>query len=260
MAHQWYGARYYDPKISVWLSVDPLAHEYPSLSSYVFSGNSPLNIIDPDGMQLTKFENAETGETVEVDDGMDQTVTVSQADWATSKQYAKTEKGNSPSQAYNQFIEANEGTAVPTETDGGIIKDKELFQGFMEFKAATEKVEVSAFSVSDKSASDSFVINPWIGNSSEKSVNDKREVLKYGYVVDNINGMYHTHPGKYSSGAPSWDDSRSSSINRIPNYSVGSDGKWWKAYDNMPYWQWNTPKKNTNPPMIGFGSKLKTRP
>jgi RHS repeat-associated protein len=24
-----YGARYYDPKVSVWLSVDPLAHQYP---------------------------------------------------------------------------------------------------------------------------------------------------------------------------------------------------------------------------------------
>lgn len=46
----YYGARYYDPKVSVWLSVDPLAHEYPSLSPYAFTDNNPVNLIDPTGM------------------------------------------------------------------------------------------------------------------------------------------------------------------------------------------------------------------
>ena len=48
----YYGARYYDPKISVWLSMDPLAHEYQSLSPYVFVANSPVNAIDPDGRRI----------------------------------------------------------------------------------------------------------------------------------------------------------------------------------------------------------------
>ncbi len=45
----YYGARYYDPKISVWLSVDPLAHKYPSLSPYNFTENNPIMLLDPDG-------------------------------------------------------------------------------------------------------------------------------------------------------------------------------------------------------------------
>lgn len=45
----YYGARYYDPTISVWLSVDPLANQYPNLSPYVFVANNPLNLVDPDG-------------------------------------------------------------------------------------------------------------------------------------------------------------------------------------------------------------------
>jgi RHS repeat-associated protein len=48
----YYGARYYDPKVSVWLSVDPLAHEYPGLSPYNFVANNPLIFIDPDGMSI----------------------------------------------------------------------------------------------------------------------------------------------------------------------------------------------------------------
>jgi len=47
----YYGARYYDPKVSVWLSVDPLASKYPNSSPYVFVANNPINLIDPDGMK-----------------------------------------------------------------------------------------------------------------------------------------------------------------------------------------------------------------
>ncbi len=47
----YYGARYYDPKISVWLSVDPLADEYPSLSPYNFVANNPIMLIDPTGLE-----------------------------------------------------------------------------------------------------------------------------------------------------------------------------------------------------------------
>jgi len=45
----YYGARYYDPKTSVWLSVDPLAEKYPNVDSYVYCHNNPVNMIDPDG-------------------------------------------------------------------------------------------------------------------------------------------------------------------------------------------------------------------
>ena len=35
-----------------WLSVDPLAADYPSLSPYVFVANNPTNAIDPDGRKI----------------------------------------------------------------------------------------------------------------------------------------------------------------------------------------------------------------
>lgn len=48
----YYGARYYDPKISIWLSVDPLAEKYPNVSPYVYCLNNPINAIDPDGRDV----------------------------------------------------------------------------------------------------------------------------------------------------------------------------------------------------------------
>jgi len=45
----YYGARYYDPKTSIWLSVDPLAESSPNASPYNYCLNNPINMIDPDG-------------------------------------------------------------------------------------------------------------------------------------------------------------------------------------------------------------------
>lgn len=40
------------PTAYKWLSVDPAAKEYPSLSPYNFVGNNPINAIDPDGQRI----------------------------------------------------------------------------------------------------------------------------------------------------------------------------------------------------------------
>jgi RHS repeat-associated protein len=44
------GARYYDPKVSIWLSVDPLAEKYPNWNPYNYVMQNPINLIDPTGM------------------------------------------------------------------------------------------------------------------------------------------------------------------------------------------------------------------
>ncbi|QTY28296.1 RHS repeat-associated core domain-containing protein [Flavobacterium sp. CS20] len=46
----YYGARYYNPKNSLWLSVDPLAEKYPSWSPYNYTMNNPVRYVDPTGM------------------------------------------------------------------------------------------------------------------------------------------------------------------------------------------------------------------
>jgi RHS repeat-associated protein len=45
----YYGARYMDPRLSLWLSVDPLAEKYPGVGSYVYCYNNPVKFVDPDG-------------------------------------------------------------------------------------------------------------------------------------------------------------------------------------------------------------------
>ena len=45
----YYGARYYDPKMSVWYSVDRFGEKYPLASPYNFCACNPLIYLDPNG-------------------------------------------------------------------------------------------------------------------------------------------------------------------------------------------------------------------
>ena len=45
----YYGARYYDPRLGLWISTDAMEEKNFFISSYCFTNNSPINIIDYDG-------------------------------------------------------------------------------------------------------------------------------------------------------------------------------------------------------------------
>ena len=49
----YFGARYYDSDILTgWLSVDPMADKYPSLSPYAYCAWNPVRLVDPDGEEI----------------------------------------------------------------------------------------------------------------------------------------------------------------------------------------------------------------
>jgi len=50
--YSYFGARYYDSDLSVWLSVDPLSDKYPSMSSYMYCAGNPVMLVDPDGRRV----------------------------------------------------------------------------------------------------------------------------------------------------------------------------------------------------------------
>ena len=45
-----FGARYYDPTVARWTSIDPFAEMYYSRSPYNYALNNPINLIDPNGL------------------------------------------------------------------------------------------------------------------------------------------------------------------------------------------------------------------
>jgi RHS repeat-associated protein len=47
--YNYFGARYYNSDISIWLSVDPLSDKLPSWSTYASFNQNPIKYVDPDG-------------------------------------------------------------------------------------------------------------------------------------------------------------------------------------------------------------------
>jgi RHS repeat-associated protein len=75
--YSYFGARYYDPNISIWLSVDPLSDEFPSFSPYTYVYNNPIVMEDIDGYfgtragaWLFKVRNGIKGNISKTDNGV----------------------------------------------------------------------------------------------------------------------------------------------------------------------------------------------
>ena len=56
----YFGARYMDHELTtMWLSVDPMADKYPSISPYAYCAWNPVKLVDPDGRDIVLSESAQ---------------------------------------------------------------------------------------------------------------------------------------------------------------------------------------------------------
>ena len=52
----YFGARYMDHELTaMWLSVDPMADKYPSISPYAYCAWNPIKLVDPDGRMIDDY-------------------------------------------------------------------------------------------------------------------------------------------------------------------------------------------------------------
>ena len=108
----YYGARYHHPRLSVWMSVDPLAIYAPHLTPYRFTYNNPLVYVDPDGL----FEDEAAAKKYQKDNSTGgQVVKLSKGIWAIYD-----EAGGVVYQQFNsQIVETigllNEATVRPKD-------------------------------------------------------------------------------------------------------------------------------------------------
>lgn len=57
----YFGSRYYNSDLSIWLSVDPMADKYPSMSPYTYCANNPVKFYDPNGERKWPVEEKYKG-------------------------------------------------------------------------------------------------------------------------------------------------------------------------------------------------------
>ena len=89
----YFGARYMDHELmTMWLSVDPMADKYPSISPYAYCAWNPVRLVDPDGREIDEWQfDVLTGEMIKTGTGggnAHQTITFINADGTTTvKEY-----------------------------------------------------------------------------------------------------------------------------------------------------------------------------
>ena len=97
----YYGARYYDPRLSLWMSTDPMQEKYPMVSSYCYTVSNPIKYIDPTGKEINmsglrladeKLGNSTTQSVI--NDLITQTGLQLSLDDNNKLQYAKNEDGS----------------------------------------------------------------------------------------------------------------------------------------------------------------------
>ena len=79
--YSYFGARYLEHDLMTgWLSVDPMADKYPSISPYAYCAWNPVKLVDPEGEEteeeVTKYYNYKGYLLYETNDGLDVIVLV----------------------------------------------------------------------------------------------------------------------------------------------------------------------------------------
>jgi RHS repeat-associated protein len=195
--YNYFGARYYDSKLSLWLSVDPMSDKYPSMNPYNYCANNPVILVDPDREDIYTFD--ETGNLVdhcEDETGFDQ-VNVIKND-GTLIEGDKYDYGTITNEFSEQMTQKN-GTVITVPVFN--IKGDENADIIFKFVANNTGVEWSRAAVGKEE-----------GSNGANYLNTTREIdhIKCGKTVSAMiwREQYHNHPS--GTFAISWEDKQAS--------------------------------------------------
>ena len=135
--YSYFGSRYYNSDLSIWLSVDPMAAKYPSLSPYVYCADNPVRCVDPNGEEIDWVEKADG--TIYWDDNAVSQETTKKGETYLGKNvlvatHARDENLNEPINAarFDLYLESDHsgptasisGNTIPCDVDAyGTLKE-----------------------------------------------------------------------------------------------------------------------------------------
>lgn len=203
-----YGARFYDPVVGRFHTLDPLSESFNNQSPFVYADNNPVNLIDFMGMNADGYTIDEKGELNRVNDtgGKNYDVLYTKKNYnkavnetkATGEKndYGNPEPGNGLRVSSGTFDESN---MIALGEVKGILTDN-ITDAKAIFKFAADNFPIEYGIVSgDKNGSISI-----FHTSGKEDYTETGKVAKY--MIDN--GVFltednHSHPGGTEYGTPS---------------------------------------------------------
>ncbi|MBO7635217.1 MAG: hypothetical protein J6S89_01420 [Paludibacteraceae bacterium] len=153
----YFGARYYDPSVAVWMGTDPVFHA--SSNAYAYCLGNPINLVDPNGMdEYGVSRNGEVALINKTNDKKD--LLISGVSIDKNGQVERNKDGSVKGLVYdkngnlkNKTIEVSKGVFTKRSTSGKIysighryqFKNEEEAKNVFEFMAAHTDVEWGFF-------------------------------------------------------------------------------------------------------------------
>ncbi|MEM1323824.1 MAG: RHS repeat-associated core domain-containing protein [Bacteroidota bacterium] len=104
--------RMYEARIGRWMATDPKEQYW---SPYMAMGNDPINAVDPNG-GWTDYKNKKTGEVVHVNDGINQTIEISNTFWYLAVGLSRSGVSDPIDNAFNQALMSMESSVLISST------------------------------------------------------------------------------------------------------------------------------------------------
>ena len=151
----YFGSRYYSSDLSIWLSVDPQAAKFPYQSNYVYCGNNPLVIVDPNGED--EWDLARDGTLTKRDGGrtdIDIVYATAATGESTYKEFSAGSINSSPgSYEFTQDFYDDNGNPYTKQCTTNYMNFSDVSEAFSFFEFAAENTDVEwAISSSDNEA------------------------------------------------------------------------------------------------------------
>ena len=108
--YHYFGARYYNSDLSLWLSVDPMADKYPSLSPYNYCAWNPMKLVDPDGNKILPAKGSSEKFKEQLNEAINHLIS-----HGAGEIYSQLE--NSPVEVYIEEISFNQAAAGKTKNN-----------------------------------------------------------------------------------------------------------------------------------------------
>ena len=191
----YFGSRYYSSDLSVWLSVDPMAGKYPSLSPYTYCADNPVKLVDPNGEEIDWVERTKYGrKEIYYDRRVKSQSDVDRIYGANSgvRHLADgTKVCNGQYSVYNDHEENKYG--VVKDANGNIVRNHKNIiygRGFVLFAGVTEE------SLDPSTLHNNLLKTSYTGGNNPKSYNEEDN---YDYYSRNLSELFSmTHDQQYA--------------------------------------------------------------